>query len=367
MCRVHRGQPSIYLHIGPPKTGTTYLQDVVWRNRQRLRRAGVSLPGSRSTDHFHAALDLRDIQFGGYDNPEAHGAWPRLVAETARAGTAKALISHELLAGATPDEIARLARDLASHELHVICGARDLARQLPAVWQESLKNRRSRTFDAFLATTLRRAHHDRDVAVFWRGQDTVRTLERWSAVVSPDRIHVVTLPQSGAAAPQPLWSRFAQALGIAPDGFDLDVLRSNPSLSQESAEVLRRLNQALPEDMSWPAYARLVKRRFAVRAQALQGGSRLRLPIKHREELMVRSMEIRTGLARGGFDVIGELDDLIPVDSAFTAETGPTPDMVTDAAVRLLAATITDVPHRRTIDTRERAKTLMDQIRRGRS
>lgn len=40
--------PVIYLHIGAPKTGTTYLQNVLWRNRERLRTDGLLYPGRPS-------------------------------------------------------------------------------------------------------------------------------------------------------------------------------------------------------------------------------------------------------------------------------------------------------------------------------
>ena len=56
------------------------------------------------------------------------------------------IISHEILAPAPPEKIARLVRDLAGSELHVVYSARDLARQAPAGWQESIKQGRRWTY-----------------------------------------------------------------------------------------------------------------------------------------------------------------------------------------------------------------------------
>ncbi len=39
----------IFLHIGAPKSGTTYLQTVLWANRENLRRQGLLMPGRCST------------------------------------------------------------------------------------------------------------------------------------------------------------------------------------------------------------------------------------------------------------------------------------------------------------------------------
>jgi len=35
----------VYLHIGEPKTGTSYLQNSLWSNRAGLAAQGVVLPG----------------------------------------------------------------------------------------------------------------------------------------------------------------------------------------------------------------------------------------------------------------------------------------------------------------------------------
>ena len=41
----------MFLHIGEPKTGTTFLQQVMWPNRAELAAQGVVLPGHHGQDH----------------------------------------------------------------------------------------------------------------------------------------------------------------------------------------------------------------------------------------------------------------------------------------------------------------------------
>ena len=53
--------PKVLLHIGEPKTGTTFLQHVMWRNRGELSAQGVVLPGHHPQDHYRASQDLRGI------------------------------------------------------------------------------------------------------------------------------------------------------------------------------------------------------------------------------------------------------------------------------------------------------------------
>ena len=45
----------VYLHIGLPKTGTTYLQTLMWNNREVLAGQGVLLPGDSRRQHLWAS------------------------------------------------------------------------------------------------------------------------------------------------------------------------------------------------------------------------------------------------------------------------------------------------------------------------
>src|SRR4029079_1856574 len=98
------------------------------RARARSRSPLVS-PG---LFHFRAALDLMGQDWGG---PPGHaaGAWDAMVRRVRRhSGTV--IISHETLAPAKPEYIARLKSDLGGlpdTEIHVVYSARDLARQAP--------------------------------------------------------------------------------------------------------------------------------------------------------------------------------------------------------------------------------------------
>src|SRR5260370_11658881 len=56
-----RPRPRVLVHIGEPKTGTTFLQQVMWSNRAELAAQGVVLPGHHPQDHYRASQDLRGI------------------------------------------------------------------------------------------------------------------------------------------------------------------------------------------------------------------------------------------------------------------------------------------------------------------
>jgi len=135
----------VYLHIGAPKTGTTYLQDRLARNAATLAQHGVTIPSKNrfvpsDLFHFRAALDLLEQDWGGAPG-HAEGAWDALVRKVRRS-SATGVVSHEIAAPAPPDKIAKVMNGLAGCELCVVYSARVLARQLPAAWQESIKQGR---------------------------------------------------------------------------------------------------------------------------------------------------------------------------------------------------------------------------------
>ena len=61
------------------------------------------------------------------------------------------IISHEILAAARPNQVKRAMAGLAGAEVHLVYSARDLARQIPAEWQEGIKHQRKQAFSGFLS------------------------------------------------------------------------------------------------------------------------------------------------------------------------------------------------------------------------
>ena len=65
----------VFVHIGLPKTGTSYLQGILWGQRDRLREAGLHVPGRERRDHLWSSLVLREDPNAARRHPEAPGAW----------------------------------------------------------------------------------------------------------------------------------------------------------------------------------------------------------------------------------------------------------------------------------------------------
>ncbi|BCJ61467.1 hypothetical protein [Micromonospora endophytica] len=224
----------VYLHIGAPKTGSTYVQNVLWANQAALRTAGILLPGS-AVAHDQAMADLRQAR---WRDAEVYWTWDRL-AEQARAWPGDVIISNEGLGAATAAQAARAVASLQPAEVHVVVAGRDLWRTFPSFWQQSIRARSGWRFEEFLA-----AVESGRCEAFWDNHTAPRMLRRWGDLVPAQRRHLVTVPPPGAR-PDVLWHRFAGIMGI-PAGLCAPAKpTSNASLGAAEIELLRRVNRAL--------------------------------------------------------------------------------------------------------------------------
>ena len=330
----------VYLHLGAPKTGTTYVQDRLALNAASLRKHGYRYPTGPHGDMFLAALDLLDRPWGGL-RPQADGEWEALVRRTRRAkGTV--VLSHEILAGAKEYEAQRALSDLSFAEVHVIYSARDVARQVAAEWQEQLKHQRKVTFKSFLKQ-IRETDHGKATRWFWRVQGLPGVLERWGNGLAPAQLHVVTVPRPGGP-PEELWQRFCTVLGIDPAWAPRDGSRRNPSIGAAESTLLRRVNARLKEAGLPSDQYRALVRQLVVH-ETLAARPRMQ-PVTLPPDAHDWAEEVAQGwidwLKASGVDVVGDLEELRPVrppaDADWRDPDRPRPRDVTAAAVDAIVA-----------------------------
>jgi hypothetical protein len=337
----------VFLHIGTPKSGTSYLQDRFAKNRDAIAKAGLTYLPTRTGDHFEAALDLIEERWAG-QREVARGQWPALVAE-ARRTSGDVLISHEILAAATPEQVDRAMSAFEEDEVHVVLTARDLARQIPAEWQELVKHRSRKSFKKFMVEIVQ-ARRTGSVLWFWRVQSIPDVLTRWGNGLPPDRIHVVTVPPKGGP-PDELWKRFTGVVGIDPAAGPEESDNFNASLGVAEVSLVRRLNTLLgPKRIPRSVYIDLV-RDVVVRGSLAERPDQIPVVVPEGRWPFVDTVttEWLEWLEGSGVDLVGDLADLQPVrpgpDHVWVHPDEPPPDQVADAAVAALAAVIANVGH----------------------
>jgi hypothetical protein len=260
--------------------------------------------------HFRAALDVLEQDWGGRPG-HATGAWDTLVKRVGHTD-GHLVVSHEIFAPARPERIARIVHDLqvtAGAELHLVYSARDLARQLPAAWQESIKQGRTFTFRRFLDRV------ERGRTWFFHAFDLPRVLDKWTVDLPPERVHVVTVPQRDAlrADGDLLWRRMCTALEIDPTWAPRESQRTNRSMGAAETEVIRLLNRRMDKTMRREArFDELIREILAQRHLAHRDSTSVRLPPARFDWVAQQSQEWIDYLRTSGVRVIGDLDDLRP-------------------------------------------------------
>ncbi len=284
------------------------------------------------------------LPWGGLET-EAVGAWDRL-ASAVRECPGTAIISHEILATASRSQVGRALASLGaddgpdSTEVHVVLSVRDLVRQIPAEWQENVKHRSPLSFERFLERIRDPERATRIGTWFWGVQEIPDILDRWGHDLPPERIHLVTVPPPGAP-PGLLWERFSSAFGL--DGIDLDLTaeRANPSLGVPETALLRRINRSANRVLDPADYRPLVRELLAHQTLSRRSKSpRLRLPPT--EYPWVHDLELAwvAEIERRGYDVIGEVSDLVGAEpeAAYADPDSPSERAVAGAAVDAIRA-----------------------------
>jgi hypothetical protein len=318
-----------YLHIGLPKTGTSYLQTIFGRSKDALAQQGLTL-WPETTGSFQVMLDVRDELDRDTDPAEWFEAVEHLRAEAAAFEGSRALLSQELLSAARADQVPRLLAALEGYEVQVVVTVRGLAAQLPSMWQQQVKGRGLTAYDVWVERMTAR----QDFALI-PGCDLVGALERWRQHVPPERIHVITVPRRGAPKTL-LLDRFCEVVGVDPATLDVQSGYANSSLGAVQAELLRRVNVALGDRLphSRAGYRGPGRIFLAETILARQEGHPPRLPLTARPWIEERSRELVEELRTGGYRLVGDLDELVPEESAFEE----TPTVVTEADVAESAA-----------------------------
>jgi len=306
--------PVVYLHIGTPKSGTSYLQRLLAENRAELEQQGLLRPGDGFSEHADAVRQLLRWDPRREQDP-VPWSWRRLADHSRQWPGGKVVISMEWMASLRPEQAKSAVEAFAPCRVEVICTARDLARNVPAAWQERMQNGFAWSWQEFLeAVTTEDLERYPAASMFWRAQDTADIVRRWQELVPPKSFHLVTVPAAGAD-PRLLGDRFAEVLGV-----DASRLapppRANESLGRASAHLLWHVNRRIQEQgLERRTYLQFIKADLSKSVLAQRRGLEdpLVLPEQHRDWADQRARRMVDELRELDVIVHGELEDLLPV------------------------------------------------------
>lgn len=182
-------RPTLFVHIGPMKTGTTSLQVALSRSRHQLARNGIAY----LTSHEHANLNpaalgligskqIGDGDWHAWDRTDTE--WQRLKSQLLSTSSDTTVISGEAFALFDDQAIAELTQVCSKFDIHLVVTLRRIADLVPSYWQEHAKRRPYPALPDFVNDVIRRegeVHSER----FWSCQEHDVLIRRWQAIMKP--------------------------------------------------------------------------------------------------------------------------------------------------------------------------------------
>lgn len=303
----------VVLHVGLMKSGTSFVQDLLFAAKAELGAHGVLVPGAGWGRQVAAVKDVLSASPGR--------PWRRMVDEIdGHEGTA--VVSMEFLGPAGPDQVDRVVGAFGGGAVvDVVVTARDLNRSVASLWQETIQNGRSWGWDEYVAdVAAKRPGRGAGVAdrvtaggTFWRQQHLPRVVDSWSRAVGHDHVQVVTVPGPGAPR-DTLAHRFGEVLGVAVPVHE-GTGGANASLGLTSTLVLQRVNRLLDaQGLTFPTGARLRKQVLAKTVLAARRAEEPRLGLPVAPWVVEQAADTVAVLRDAGTRLVGSWEDLTPVE-----------------------------------------------------
>lgn len=247
-CRGHAApmaRRTAWLHVGLPGTGAPTLAAALTSHADAVAAQGFSLPALSEEQLVRAALELRrEHKAWGYRRREVEGAWAE-VCRRAHKGRRRPLVVSDLLAACASDQIDLLLDGLSPMRTHVVVSVRDPATQVLDAWAETVRRGRTVSFAAYADRLLDPAREHTQAGRFWASQHLGEVLDRWSAAVGAERVHVVVLPRHEDPVPA-AWAGLGRATGLDVSELPLPGRRARRGcLAPGGVAVLRDVNRAV--------------------------------------------------------------------------------------------------------------------------
>ena len=297
---------ALLLHVGPPKTASTFVQGAFHAARPALREQGVRYAGSRR--HSKRALHaVRNVPWNGGAPPPIK-AWQALVHDTHDPDAKRVVLSSEELAKAGAEVIRRVVDDLGPDRVYVGMTLRPLIRVLPSTWQQRVQAGLRTPFEAWLEEILHEPDCDPTSIMYWHRHD--RLIARWAQVVGPDRIRTIVLDGSDQGQ---VLRVFEALVGLRTGTLRAHRDMANRSFTWPEAEAVRSLNLALGQSGVDPRLGRQVRRdmvRKLKREDAPPSWPPVEVPPSALERVLDVQGEIVEGIGAIGVPVVGRVEAL---------------------------------------------------------
>jgi hypothetical protein len=242
----------LFVHIGPPKTGTTAVQLAAKQARDLLvNRAGIDyITSAGDKEHaLHATLDLigsRTLNAQDLANmKESKGSWRRLKDSILKSQAESGFISSEALAAFNAEDIQQFKHELMPMAFHLIITTRSLLELIPSQWQQWVKGGEQEGLEQFVQRAIREYQSPAN-SYFWNVHNTAEVAQRWINGLQPDHVSLIVVNKR---FPSETFRQFELVLGITEPILSRETSEhSNASLTLEEVTFIQLLRSAIQLD-----------------------------------------------------------------------------------------------------------------------
>jgi hypothetical protein len=143
-------------------------------------------------------------------------------------------------------------------------------------------------------------------------QDLAGICATWETAVPAERLHVITVPRSGAS-PDELLARFASVVGFAPKALTAEPRWNNETVGVAATEVIRQVNQRLGGRLNQHEHDMIIKMTVVQLLAQRSESVRFSVPEDELGWIGDRAEHSIKELAERGYAIVGDLDELRPV------------------------------------------------------
>lgn len=222
--------PKFIVHIGPPKTGTSSLQEALSQNREPLLALGYDYPNfGRHPEMLqlpgHHGI-AQSLQQGAL--PTGFQAWLDQLS-----GAHRVILSSENFAHVPAAGVQLLVQTLGPENIEIIYYARRWEQLMPSVWQELVKHGHSQSYLEFL-------NHQTSAPMASIYLNYMNVLDRWAKEVGTDSLRIFSYDNLRAEGVDIVQHFCTRVLNIQ---LQMDQPHQhNPRLQVGRTETLRMLN-----------------------------------------------------------------------------------------------------------------------------
>jgi len=189
-------KPTLIIHIGPMKTGTTSLQVALHHSRKALAAHGIAyLTSQHAANANFAALGLmghasvEDDDWFLWDRRNTE--WRKIASTIRSIPAAQIVLSAEAFALCGDQAIAELQHECSEFDVHLVVTLRRISDLVPSYWQENAKRRPYPSLNDFVHRIVQQEERDKVSKQFWRYHEHDRLIHRWQSILKPAKTTVI--------------------------------------------------------------------------------------------------------------------------------------------------------------------------------